>query len=98
MCSAGCSNWGNRIISQYPIMSHVAFLFIKRLENATVNVDIGKSLSMTQHTNPCRETVRLKHYSLRFAYLCIPAIHKYICISRQCMKYITKNISNYKGC
>lgn len=57
MCSVGCSNWGSRIISQHLIVSHVAVLLIKRLENATVNADIGKSLGKTRHTNPHMENV-----------------------------------------
>lgn len=52
-----CSYWGNRVISHYPTMSHVAFLFMKRLENVTVNVDIGKSLGQTWHTNLHMENV-----------------------------------------
>ena len=51
------SNWGNGMISHYPVVSHVAFLFIKRLENSTIGVDIGNFLGKTPRTNPCVENV-----------------------------------------
>lgn len=57
MCSFGCSNWGNRTISQHPIVSHVAGLFIKKLGNATVNAGIGRYLGKTRHTNSHMENV-----------------------------------------
>lgn len=100
MCSVGCSNWGSGVISQHPVMSRVAFLFMKRLENATVNVAVGKSLSKTRRTDPRMENVRLKHSSWRFAYLRIPAVHKCIlCVPGQRMTYVTKNMrNNDTGC
>lgn len=49
-------NW-NKITPYYHIRAHAAFLFVKRLENDTVSVDIGTSVSKTWAKKKCMKNV-----------------------------------------
>lgn len=90
-CSVHCSNWGNGMLSHYPVMSHVGGFFC--LEKGWKRLQLMLTLGSLFDNGKCATELLLFDICV-----CVCVYSCILCISRQRVNVPKNRRNNYKGC